>query len=59
VLDLEGVTLVDLEVVQFLATSEAKGMDFSTARPTYVNGSEESKKVSDAELERIGPCWRG
>jgi hypothetical protein len=26
-LDLEGITLVDLEVVHFLATSEAKGME--------------------------------
>jgi hypothetical protein len=34
-------------------------MEVLHCRPTYVNGSEESKEVSEAELERIGPCWLG
>jgi anti-anti-sigma regulatory factor len=38
-LDLEEVSLVDLEIVRFLGTCEARGARFLTARSTYATGS--------------------
>jgi len=42
-LDLEEVTLVDVEIVRFLGLVKHEAPRFSTARPTYATGSAKSE----------------
>lgn len=42
-LDLGEVSLVSLEVVRFLATSESQGIQLRIAQPTSVDGSTEKR----------------